>query len=177
MGATTRMVRPRSTLWKGIDMRQSTRSRTATPEELADEQARWIRATTKSPAPESQGNLCATLAMFAAWRQCSACGDRVLYVDERAQTGSTFVCGGCLARKESLAEQARRSAHQEANLPNGPGCPSCGSVFIFVDESLAHPRATCSACSRSWPAQPKRQSIPARVAKALRALVMGEVRT
>jgi len=149
--------------------RTAPRSRTATTEELLDEQARWIRATTKPPAPESQGNLCATLAMFAAWRPCSACHCLTLYVGSDVRTDSDFTCGACLARKEALAKQAMQ--------PTAKGCPTCKSIFVFVDESLSHPRATCSACSRSWPAQPKRQSIPARVARALRALVMSEATT
>jgi hypothetical protein len=161
--------------------RTAPRSRCATPEELRDETERCRRAREEhrplAPAPEPTGNLARTLIYFAAWRPCSSCGTRVLYVGSDARTDSDFTCGGCLARKESLAEQARRSAHQEANLPNGPGCPTCKSIFVFVDESLSHPRATCSACSLSWPAQPKRQSIPARVARALRALVMSEATT
>ena len=54
-----------------------------------------------------EGNLCAVLRLFAAWRTCGACGLRVLFVDERAQHEGTFYCGRCLARTEALAESCR----------------------------------------------------------------------
>jgi hypothetical protein len=85
------------------------RERCSSPAELADERARWIRATTKPPAPESQGNLCATLAVFAAWKPCSSCHCLTLYVDSTVRTDSDFVCGTCKARQDLLTREVARA--------------------------------------------------------------------
>jgi hypothetical protein len=59
------------------------------------------------PPPETrdQGDLAKTLLLFAAWRPCSSCGDRVLYVDENAHATSRFVCGRCQERLERFGAE------------------------------------------------------------------------
>lgn len=56
---------------------------------------------------DNEGNLVDVLRLFAAWRPCSACGFRVLFVDEQARTDSDFVCGGCERRQEALGRDCR----------------------------------------------------------------------
>jgi hypothetical protein len=146
---------------------------------LADEAQRWERARSKPPAP-IEANLVKTLLVLSQWKPCSACGARTLYVNEQAKTDTPFVCGACEERRESLAKQCRK--------PAAKGCPSCGSMAIFVDESLSHPRATCGGCLATWSVLPPdkrrrpaavqeaplpltRPSLPMRVALYLRALV------
>lgn len=62
---------------------------------------------TRRTTTEPTANLARTLIYLAAWRPCSACGARVLYVDSAARTDTTFVCGRCEARREALAKQCR----------------------------------------------------------------------
>jgi hypothetical protein len=85
---------------------------------LADEAQRWERAreAQRAPAPETQVNLCRTLAYFAAWKPCRACGALVLFVDERARTDSKFTCGRCDARREALGKRCRPSLPMRAAL-------------------------------------------------------------
>ena len=53
------------------------------------------------------GDLTAVLILFAAWRPCTSCGDRVLFVDEEAKTDSPFLCGGCEEHREALGRECR----------------------------------------------------------------------
>jgi hypothetical protein len=55
------------------------------------------------------GNLCACLVTFAAWRACSVCGSLTLYVNENVQTDSDFECGLCEEVREILARWLRPS--------------------------------------------------------------------
>lgn len=56
---------------------------------------------------DNEGNLVDVLRLFAAWRPCSACGLRVLFVDEQARTDSAFLCGRCERRREDFGRQCR----------------------------------------------------------------------
>jgi hypothetical protein len=59
-------------------------------------------------AKDESGNMVKMLAFLAAWRPCTNCGARVLYVDENARTDTQFVCGHCEERaKIELASAAR----------------------------------------------------------------------
>jgi hypothetical protein len=86
------------------------RDRCVTLLELADEAERWRRAREKArQAPEPmEGNLCAVLVTFAAWRPCCVCGSLTLYVNENARTDSDFECGLCKEIRENLAKRLRR---------------------------------------------------------------------
>jgi len=92
--------------------------RVATAAELADEAQRWARARqqalTTAPAPE--GNLCACLVTFAAWRPCRVCGSLTLYVNVDLQTDSDFECGLCKEIREILARWLRPSLPMRAAL-------------------------------------------------------------
>jgi hypothetical protein len=90
-------------------MRQFTRERTATPEELEEDRRRCLAAKAKKPAPESQGNLAKTLTMFAAWKPCSSCRCLTLYIDPTVRTDSDFVCGSCRARQALLTLEVARA--------------------------------------------------------------------
>lgn len=97
-----------------IDMPRVPRvpERTATPEELAEETRRSQEAREQNrplaPLPTDEGNLCSVLALFAAWRPCNCCGRRVLFVDERMQTNTTFLCGRCEMRRATLGMMFRQ---------------------------------------------------------------------
>lgn len=71
--------------------------------------------------PEA-GNLARTLIFLVAWRQCSACGARVLYVDEHARTLSAFHCGRCESRRERLTAQCR---------PRRPSLPMRAAMHLW----------------------------------------------
>jgi hypothetical protein len=103
---------------------------------------------------------------LAAWRQCSCCRDRVLYVNEQARNDGAVICGRCEKRREDLAKQCRTPA---------TGCPSCGSLATFMDGSISRPMLSCGSCLTSWPAYRHPASPLARVARALRSLVVAEV--
>jgi len=95
------------------------RERTADPEELAQDRQRCLAAKAKppTPAPETEVNLCRTLAYLAAWRPCPACGALVLYVNERARTDGKFTCGRCDERREAMGRRLRRpSLHERARF-------------------------------------------------------------
>lgn len=54
------------------------------------------------PAAEPEpANLAKVLAVFARWRRCSACGELVLFVDEKCAADGDFECGACLYRADS----------------------------------------------------------------------------
>ena len=97
------------------------RERTATPDELAEDRRRCLAAKAKTPtapkpAAENEGNLCACLATFAAWRACDACGALVLFVNELARTTGKVVCGRCERRRKALGEQCKPSLPMRAAL-------------------------------------------------------------
>jgi hypothetical protein len=147
------------------------RSRCATPEELEDEARRWQSAKAKpaqATKPE-EGNLAAVLVMFARWRRCCCCQALVLYVGADCRTTGDVECPTCQGIRADLAKRLK---------PSPGSCQHCGSLAIFVDESLAHPRATCGGCLATWSAlepgklkhtaspaaKVSRPSLPARVA-------------
>jgi len=100
--------------------RTAPRERTANTAELDEDRRRCLAAKAKPPTPAPiEGNLCATLAIFAAWRICSACGALVLFVDELVRTDSKFTCGACDERREALGMQALAEPHLE-NEPRDP---------------------------------------------------------
>ena len=85
------------------------RERTATPEELGEDRRRCLAAKVKPPNPAPiEGNLCAVLVRFAAWRLCRVCGSLTLYVNENARTDSDFECGRCKGIREDLAKRLLR---------------------------------------------------------------------
>jgi hypothetical protein len=119
------------------------RERTATAEELEEDRRRCLAAKAKPPTPETdEGNLCRTLAFLAAWKPCTACGARVLYVDEQTRTDTKFICGRCDARGESLGEQAklaRAASRPRRPLPSRVGLHAWGLFSIVNDNSqVAH---------------------------------------
>jgi len=87
------------------------RERTATPAELEEDRRRCLAAKTKppTPAPAQEGNLCAVLVTFAAWRKCCVCGSETLYVNEQARTDGDFECGLCVEIRENLAKRLRQT--------------------------------------------------------------------
>jgi hypothetical protein len=91
------------------------RERVATPEELAEEARRWERSreAQRAPAPAAEGNLCAVLVTFAAWRKCCVCARPVLYVDARCRTDDDVECPTCQAVREDLAKRLRRPSLHE----------------------------------------------------------------
>jgi hypothetical protein len=90
--------------------------RTATPEELAEDRRRYLAAKARPPAIEPapiEGNLCAVLVTFAAWRQCCCCQSLTLYVNSQARTTGDFECGLCKDIRENLAKRLRRPSLHE----------------------------------------------------------------
>ncbi len=86
------------------------RERTATPAELEEDRRRCLAARMKPPTPAPiEGNLCAVLVRFAAWRPCCVCGSLTLYVNENTRTDTNFECGLCKEIRESLAARLRQS--------------------------------------------------------------------
>jgi hypothetical protein len=94
------------------------RERVATPAELAEDRRRCLAAKTKppTPAPAQEGNLCACLVTFAAWRKCCVCGSETLYVDGRCRTDDDFECGLCQRIREDLAKRLKPSLPMRAAL-------------------------------------------------------------
>lgn len=93
------------------------RERTATPAELEEDRRRCLAARMKPPTPAPiEGNLCAVLVRFAAWRLCCVCGSPTLYVNENTRTDSDFECGLCKGNRESLAKRLRQSLPTRAAL-------------------------------------------------------------
>jgi tRNA A37 N6-isopentenylltransferase MiaA len=92
------------------------RERTATPEELEEDRRRCLATRTKTTPAPIEGNLCAVLVTFAAWRPCCVCGSLTLYVNENARTDSDFECGLCKEIRESLAKRLRPSLPMLAAL-------------------------------------------------------------
>jgi hypothetical protein len=94
---------------EGDDMRKI-HERTATPEELAEDRRRCLAANAKpaTPPPPQEGNLCACLVTFAAWRHCCTCGSLVLFVNAQAGTDGDFECGLCEQIRENLSTRLRR---------------------------------------------------------------------
>jgi hypothetical protein len=91
------------------------RERTATPTELEEDRRRCLAAKAKAPTPASiEGNLCAALVRFAAWRPCRVCGSLTLYVNENVRTDSDFECGRCKQVREILARWLRPSLPMRA---------------------------------------------------------------
>jgi hypothetical protein len=88
-----------------------TRERTATAVELEEDRRRYLAAkpTSKPISKPVEGNLCAVLVTFAAWRRCCVCGSLTLYVDENAQTDGDFECGLCVEIRENLAKRLRQT--------------------------------------------------------------------
>ena len=97
--------------------RTALRERFATPAELEEDRRRCLAAKAKPPtlAP-IEGNLCAVLVRFAAWRPCCVCGWRTLYVNENVRTDSDFECGRCREIREILARWLRPSLPMRAAL-------------------------------------------------------------
>jgi hypothetical protein len=91
------------------------RERTATLAELAEDRRRCLAAKAKQ-APVQEGNLCACLVTFAAWRICNGCGARLLFVNEQARTTGKFVCGRCDERREAMGEKCKPSLPFRAAL-------------------------------------------------------------
>jgi hypothetical protein len=91
------------------------RERVATPAELAEDRRRCLAAKAKA-APAQEGNLCACLVTFAAWRTCNGCGARVLFVNEQARTTGKFACGRCDERREAMGEKCKPSLPARAAL-------------------------------------------------------------
>lgn len=94
------------------------RERTATQAELAEDRRRCLAAKVKpAPKPETtEGNLCACLVTFAAWRKCCCCARPVLYVDARCRTDADVECPMCQSIREDLAERLRPSLPMRAAL-------------------------------------------------------------
>jgi len=55
-----------------------------------------------------EGNLCACLVTFSAWRKCCVCGSETLYVNSQARTDTDFECGICQRIREDLAKKLAR---------------------------------------------------------------------
>ncbi len=90
--------------------RNAPRERVATPSELEEDRRRCLAAKAKPPTPAPiEGNLCAVLVRFAAWRPCCVCGSLTLYVNENVRTDTDFECGLCKEIRESLAKLLRPS--------------------------------------------------------------------
>ena len=83
------------------------RERTVSPEELEEDRRRCLAARTKPPAAAQEGNLCACLVTFAAWRKCCVCSRPVLYVDARCRTAGDVECPTCQGIREDLARRLR----------------------------------------------------------------------
>jgi hypothetical protein len=62
------------------------------------------------PTIENEGNLCACLVTFAAWRRCCVCGSLTLYVNGNAQSDGDVECGLCRRLREELAERLRQTS-------------------------------------------------------------------
>ena len=93
--------------------------RVASTEELVEDRRRCLAARPRrlAAAPvENAGNLCAMLRAFAGWRECSACGDRVLFCDENLKTDTRFLCGRCEARREAMGARCKPSLPARAAL-------------------------------------------------------------
>jgi hypothetical protein len=90
------------------------RERTATPEELEEDRRRCLAAKEKAPTPvpnpaaENEGNLCACLVTFAAWRKCCVCSRPVLFVDARCKADSDVECPTCHGIRRNLARRLRQ---------------------------------------------------------------------
>jgi hypothetical protein len=94
------------------------RERTATTEELAEDRRRCLAAKARPPAPAAvqEGNLCACLVTFAAWRKCCVCSRPVLCVDPRCRTVGDVECPACVRVREDLAKRLRPSLPLRAAL-------------------------------------------------------------
>jgi hypothetical protein len=95
------------------------RERTASAQELRDDEERCRRAREKArqgTTPANEGNLCKCLVMFAAWRPCCVCGSLTLYVNENVRTDSDFECGRCKEIRENLARWLRPALPVRAAL-------------------------------------------------------------
>jgi hypothetical protein len=99
--------------------------------------------------------------MFARWRRCCCCQALVLYVGADCRTTGDVECPTCKGIRADLAKRLK---------PSPGSCPHCHSLAVFVDESLAHPRATCGGCLATWSAlTPEKPPAPVQAAKVLRA--------
>lgn len=76
------------------------------------------------------GNLAGVLILFAQWRPCTACGCRVLYVDERGRNDSTFTCGRCEERRGALGKECRPP--QRMTGTRRPTIAAVGAVGVAV---------------------------------------------
>jgi hypothetical protein len=126
---------------KEIDMdRIRVPERTATAAELAEDRRRCLAAKANQPTRAPiEGNLCACLVTFAAWRPCNGCGARVLFVNEQARTTGKFTCGRCDERREALTMQARAYPHLE-NEPRDP-------LYLLAMRAALHLRALFSTAN------------------------------
>lgn len=98
------------------------RERYATPQELAEEHAKWLRAIARSQfeteereraqetqrRTEQEGNLCKMLTVFAAWRPCDACGALTLFCDADLRTTGRYICGPCEAHVANILADKRQ---------------------------------------------------------------------
>lgn len=121
------------------------RERTAPPEELVEDRRRCLAAKEPptAPAPTDEGNLCSVLRLFAAWRPCSSCGARVLFVDEQVRTDSAFLCGRCESRRKTLGRIFSRLQP----------CRRCGQLSTKLVDGLCfthHQQLTAATTSRSF---------------------------
>ena len=93
------------------------RERTATPQELAEDRRRCLTAKAKpAPVPSQEGNLCACLVTFAAWRECCCCSRPVLYVRADCRATGDVECPTCQGIRENLVKRLRRSLPMRAAL-------------------------------------------------------------
>ena len=112
---------------------KSPRERVATEAEL-DEDTRRCREAREANRPlaptaaPTEGNLCACLVTFAAWRKCNGCGQPCLYVDSNACTDSEFICGNCVLRRATLEQLFSRIRP----------CRVCGKLSARLIDGLCH---------------------------------------